>query len=85
MQYILLSAGNNPPSVYIVSDTIAQNLAIHCQNFDHWLHHSPQAAAYRQGNVVYDTEKDFIKKTPVFIGYIHDNLILKMVPGTILV
>lgn len=60
MQYILLSAGNDPPPVSIVSDIIAHHLAIHCQNFDHWLHHSTQAAAYRQGDVVYDTEKDFI-------------------------
>ncbi len=59
MKAVILSA-DNAPSVYLVPDLVASNLEHYCTDFDHWLHHSPQAAGYRRGKVVCYNEMDFV-------------------------
>ena len=61
MKYVLLSADSNP-SVYSVPDIVCDELERFCLEFcNDWLHKSPDAASYREGDVVTYDESDFIK------------------------
>jgi len=69
LKYALLSA-DCYPSVYLVPDSVADNLDMYCIEFcDHWLRESPDAAEYRaEYRMGHETligcsynEEDFVK------------------------
>ena len=60
MKKVILSADGDS-IVYLVPDTVANNLEEYCLEFcSNWLRNSPDAERYRKGVILCYTEKDFI-------------------------
>ena len=60
MKEVILSADGDS-IVYLVPDTVAENLSEYCIEFcDNWLQSSPNAEKYRQNGCVCYDESDFI-------------------------
>lgn len=60
MKEIILSA-DGESAVYLVPDTVADNLREYCFEFVNWLEQSPDAEPFRTGAGVCYNETDFIE------------------------